>query len=143
MIGRTLSTLALLALAVSPALADDAKDKKAGLYKVEVVGNLAVGQDGKIQLKISPAKKGYKFNKDYPTKVKLVSGTNVKFAKAVYKKSAGDVETKDNVGLVTLGARAATAGTETIQGEASFSICDAEVCHVLRKRKVSIQVTVR
>lgn len=140
---RTLSTLAVLGLLASPALADDAKDKKAGLYKVDVAGaDLKVGADGKLTLTISP-KTGYKFNKDYPTTVKVTSGSKVKFAKAKYKKSDGDVRTEDKKGVVTLSARGAAAGTETITAEASFSICDAETCHVLRKRKVEITVSVK
>lgn len=123
------------------ALADD--DKKAGLYKVDVEGTLEVGKDGKLILKIAPAKEGYKFNKEYPTKVKVTSGDKVTFSKATYKQADGDVETKDKVGYVTLGARGKSAGTETITVEASFSICDKKVCHVLRKRKVPVAVTVR
>jgi len=122
--------------------ANEKSDKRTPTYKF-VVGSLetAVGKHGVFNLKIVPAK-GYKVNKEYPTKFIFKSTpTTIDLDKKVYKK--GDTKVGDKGTLtVAMGGKGKAAGTETIKAEAKFSICNATTC-LLEKATVSVSVAVK
>lgn len=116
--------------------------KKAATYKL-VVGKLetAVGKHGTFNFKIVPAK-GYKVNKDYPTKLTFAkAATKVDLDKLVYKK--GDTKI-GSTGALTLAVRGKgkAAGTETLTANARFSICNETTC-LLEKAVISVSVAVQ
>ncbi|MBT9557264.1 MAG: hypothetical protein IV100_14590 [Myxococcales bacterium] len=119
-----------------------AADPQAGLYTTEVKGGLAVGKDGAIELVIKPAA-GWKWNKDYPAKFELVNGKKVTFTKTLLKKAEGDIKGDDAAGKVAIKCRGIAAGSETVNGTMSFSLCNAETCQVLRQRAIPFAVTVK
>ena len=113
-----------------------------GLYKAEVKGSLVVGKTGEITLNIFPGK-GYKWNKEYPSKLELTSGDKVQFTKTSYKKVKGEILGTDKSGQVKIDAKGVSAGTHKVEATMSFSICSPETCHVLRKRKLDLSVVVK
>ncbi len=136
---KRLTTLVLVAAGLFSAAASAGDDT---LYTTRLQGDLAVGQDGTLTLEITPAS-GYKWNQDYPAKMELANGKTVAFTKTVLKKAEGDITGDDKVGKVTLKAKGTAAGTETITGTMSFSLCNAETCQVLRQRPIPLAVTVK
>jgi len=116
--------------------------KEAGLYSTKLTGEVVVGKEGNLELRILPAK-GYKWNKDYPAKITLPNSKLVQFKKSVLKARDGDIKAEKTSGLATMTCTGTTTGTETLTAEASFSVCSEETCQVLRKRKVSLSVVVK
>ena len=134
--------LALVALAVGLALPVLAQQ---GIYTASVSGELVVGKDGQITLTIVPGK-GMKWNKEYPAKLLLTAvdkDSRVSLPKTEYTKAGGGITGDEKAGRVTIAVRGLKAGQAALEGTMSFSICDAETCHVLRKRKIPMTVTVK
>jgi hypothetical protein len=139
---RSFFSLTAASIALFGASAAVAADPQAGLYTTEVKGGLDVGKDGAIELVIKPAK-GWKWNKDYPAKLELVNGQKVTFSKVALKKTEGDIKGDDTAGTVAIKGRGNAAGSETVSGTMSFSLCNEETCQVLRQRAVPFAVTVK
>lgn len=139
---NTMRALVLaLVLAATSASAADAPG--AGLYTTEIEGTVQAGKDGKITLKIVPAK-GYKWNKEYPRSfVKLSSGDKVVFTKAEYRMDKGDFADSDKAGTVAIQARGKAAGEEIVKADAEFSVCNDEQCKVLKNIKLKMKITVK
>ena len=137
-------TAGLMALLVALTFSTTAcaEKKTDGLYTTALTGEVVVGKEGNLELKIIPAK-GYKWNKEYPAKIKLPESTLVKFKKQVLKKNDGDIVAKGTNGVAPVACTGTTAGTETLTAEASFSVCSAETCQVLRKRSIALKVVVK
>ena len=131
----------VLGFAVSAsALADD---PQAALFGTEYTWGVGVGKSADLTLRIVP-KQGYKWNKDYPAKVKLTSGEKVEFAKLELKKATGEIkDDEEKAGVVTVAARGKAAGEETVDALMSFSVCNKDTCQLIRDRKVQLKVTVR
>jgi hypothetical protein len=113
-----------------------------GLYRAELKGSLTVGKDGRLTLRIVPAK-GYKWNKQYPAKLKFTDGTKISFAKKQYRQLKGEMTPENKNCKVEFTAKGNAAGRIAIDAEMSFSVCNEETCHVLRKRKLKISVNVK
>ena len=137
-IWRTAAILALAGLLASPAWADE--DKKAGLYSVTVTGTLEVGKAGDIEVKVAPTQ-GYKWNTEYPAKCQLEGAAGLALGQDKFKK--GDFKNVEKSGVLTFKATGRTAGETTINAVMSFSMCNADTCHVLRKRKIPLKVTIK
>jgi hypothetical protein len=113
-----------------------------GLYRAEIKGSLTVGKDGRFTLRIVPAK-GYKWNKQYPAKLKLTDGKNISFAKKQYQQLKGEMTPVNKSCKVDIAAKGNAAGPVSIDAEMSFSVCNEETCHVLRKRKLKLSVNIK
>jgi hypothetical protein len=113
-----------------------------GLYSTTLSGEIVVGKQGNLELTILPAK-GYKWNKDYPAKIKLPESKLVSFSKQVLKARDGDITAKDKHGVAKMVCTGTTAGTEEITATANFSVCNNETCQVLRKRNVVLNLVVK
>ncbi len=130
---KTLAVAAALLFATA-ATADD-------LYSTKVEGDkLRVGKAGTVTLTILPGK-GYKWNKDYPAKLKLENGRNVELTKLEYKKVKGEITGDDKAGKIAIAAKGKAAGKDTIKGKLSFSVCSEATCKIL-KEELTIAVAV-
>ena len=130
------------ATVVAPAssAADSKVDAKAPSFTLNITPlKVAVGEKGTSTLTITPAK-GFKVNKDYPTKITLEKGTKVDLAQLVYKKA--DTKIADGALTVALGATGKAAGQEAIKVKAKFSVCNDTTC-LLETASVTIQVAVK
>ena len=138
-IAKVAAPLLLVSLMATSASADR---PAAGLIQTELTGALISGKDGTLELRFVPAK-GLKWNAEYPAKVELKQGKNVEFKKTTYKKVKGEIVVDGRAGKATLTATGKKAGQETITAVVSASVCDAETCHVIRKREIPLLVVVR
>jgi len=103
---------------------------------------MRVGVDTIATLRIVP-NKGFKFNKDYPSKFIVVSAQHVKCNKCTLTKKSGDVKTVGKIGVVSIPLSAIVAGTSNIAITGSFSVCNNASCHILRGQRLSLPVIVR
>ncbi len=126
---------AMVLLFAMTAAADD-------LYRAELKGEYAVGQDGRVELVIHPAK-GWKWNKDYPAKLTLGDGVRIaSFTKTVFKKTKGEITGDDANGKVAIPGKGVTAGTAPLAAKLSFSVCNKETCKLL-KEDLKLTLTVK
>lgn len=112
-------------------------------FTIEVQAPKAkAGEKGEIQVVIKAAD-GYHWNVNYPSSFKI--GTvpaSVKLDKAEFDASA--FQAKENGPQATLAVpfQAASAGSASLEGTASFSVCNDEACLVFRNEKVAWTVQV-
>jgi hypothetical protein len=86
---------------------------------------------------------GYKWNKEYPAKLELTDGVKVSFAKKQYKKVKGEIVADGKAGKVVIEGTGKVSGPATVNALMSFSICNAQTCKVLRKRKLSLKINIK
>jgi hypothetical protein len=103
---------------------------------------MRAGVDTIATLRIVP-NKGFKFNKDYPSKFIVASTQHVKCNKCTLTKKSGNVKTVDKVGVVSIPLSAIMAGLSNIAITGSFSVCNNTSCHILRGQRLSLPVIVR
>jgi hypothetical protein len=128
---------ALLALVLglapaTPARADDTYE----IRKTDV--ETTVGNQAKAQVTIT-AKKGWHLNAEAPLTLKLSAAEGVKLDKA--KLARADLaQSSENTARFDVGLTATRPGTESVDAEAGFVLCQESACRPV-KEKVSIAVT--
>ena len=112
-------------------------------YTVDVAPiDLKSGANGTATLTIKPAK-GFKFNKEYPSKFTVATTTFARATKEKLTLKDGDVKIAGIDGVVTIPLAGVAAGAGAVQVTGNFSICNAEQCFMLRNEALSLQVTVK
>lgn len=109
--------------------------------KSELV-HMYVGSNTVATLRIIP-EKGFKFNKKYPSKFRVVNTQQVKCDKHTLTKVAGDVKTSGKIGLVSIPIAAIAIGTSNMAITGTFNICNSSVCYTLRGETLSLTVVVK
>jgi hypothetical protein len=145
----TLAALAALWVAVPVADLPEAEPLQAApapaakQYTVEVAAvELKAGATGTAKLTIKPAK-GFKFNKEYPSKFTVAAAAFAKPAKEKLTAKEGDVKVAGTDGVVTIPLQGVAAGAGALSVTGNFSICNAEQCFMLRNEALQLQVSVK
>ena len=109
-------------------------------YSVQISApTVAVGADAQFQVKIS-AKPGFKFNKQFPTKLKLDEPpTGLEFPKRRLKKGDGSVAADSMSFTFPVPVKATQAGTFPFGGVLKFSVCNDAKC-VVKREKLKSQI---
>lgn len=128
----TLLALVVGTVAATPAWADDTYEVR----KTDV--ETTVGSQAKAQVTIT-AKKGWHLNAEAPLTLKLSAAEGVKLDKA--KLARADLaQSDDNTARFDVALTATQPGTESVDAEAGFVLCQESACRPV-KEKVSIAVT--
>lgn len=118
-------------------------DKGDKQFTVEVTAPTAkAGDKGDIKVVITAAK-GYHWNENYPSSFKV--GTipaGVKLEKAEFDATAFQAKKEGQDATLSIPFEAAAAGAASLEGTASFSVCNDEACLVYRNEKVAWKVQV-
>jgi len=99
---------------------------------------LCGGGEVKAELALAP-RAHYKFNKAFPTRVKLTPPDGVEVPKAKLKKGDAASVSDEGASFSIPYTCAATASGE-VEAEAKFSVCDDKVCKII-KEKIAWSVT--
>ena len=129
--------VSLLAVAV-PAAAN-AADKKYSIDFSKTTKSVKPGDKGLFYMHIKPAK-GFKVSTEAPLKIKLDSGALELHKKKLSVKDAKDKKAEAPEFGVKFGAP--TAGETSIDVDATFFVCDENICE-RKTEKVSVPVAVR
>jgi hypothetical protein len=96
-----------------------------------------IGGQGEATIRFEPAA-GFHWNKEYPAKVKLLSEpTRVSLPKLEWKQLAGDFKHGDKDAMLKIAVTGKTKGTESLQAEANYSMCDERTC-LIEKATVTL-----
>jgi len=109
-------------------------------YSVQVgAPKITVGAAAEFQVKIS-AKPGYKFNKLFPTKLKLADPPDgLEFPKRKLKKGDGSLAADQMSFTFAVPVKATRAGTFPFEAVLKFSVCNDAKC-VVKREKLKSQI---
>jgi hypothetical protein len=138
----TLAALAALWVAVPVADLPEAEPLQAAPTPTAKQYALKTGAAGTAKLTIKPAK-GFKFNKEYPSKFTVAAAAFAKPAKEKLTAKEGDVKVAGTDGVVTIPLQGVAAGAGALSVTGNFSICNAEQCFMLRNEALQLQVSVK
>jgi|2_EtaG_2_1085320.scaffolds.fasta_scaffold21525_2 hypothetical protein len=131
--------LLMFTLTHGPSLATSKKPT----YTIKTnLADMYVGSSTVATLRIIP-EKGFKFNKKYPSKFRVVNTQQVKCDKHTLTKAAGDVKTSGRIGLVSIPLDAIATGTSNVAITGTFNICNSSMCYILRGETLSLTVVVK
>jgi ABC-type glycerol-3-phosphate transport system substrate-binding protein len=109
-------------------------------YQVQItVASATPGAEVKGNVAITP-KADFKFNKQYPTKIKLTGTDGVTVKQALLKAKDGKVE--DKGASFPVGYTCAKTDGGKVSAELKFSVCNAETCKLV-KEEVSWNVAAK
>lgn len=117
-----------------------AKMEKPHFAVVVRAADASVGAEANAQVSLL-AKGGYKFNKAYPTKVKLSSAAPaLTWGKALLKKGDGAID--DSGARFKAAYTSKAAGKSPVEAQVSFSVCNDQTCKMI-KEKVSWELVAK
>lgn len=120
--------------------AKKAPARKDGNFTIKTSsGDLVAGTAGEFGIDVKP-KPGYKINKDFPWKAKIVAGDNFTVDAEVGK----DKWTLDDKGAsLKAPITAKAAGDGEVKAKVSFSVCNDTACDVIRDHEVVVKVAAK
>ncbi len=123
----------------------EASGDPAALFSVSVEAPpLAAGAEGVVTFTLRPAA-GLKWNVEYPTafRAKPAPGAAVESLKPKVRKGDSSLAESEAQAVLRWPVRALRAGNGPVTVLASFSVCTASACHIVRDRALEAAVTVR
>ncbi len=135
----SLVALGALTLMLSSAAPAEAGGPKYKIDTSKTTTELKAGKDGTFALHIQPAK-GFKVSPDAPLKIKLASPGLELNKKTLGHKDATEKKAKAPQFAVKFASK--TAGTQKIDVNASFYVCDVKMCE-RKQEKITVAVNVK
>ena len=125
--------------AVAPAVAAASKYSEAAFdLAIEAKGNYTSGQAGEAEIVLA-AKPPFHVNDNYPYKFKLKEAAGLKFANLLVSKDSVKLE---HARATIPVAFTPEAGTHTLSGQLSFSVCTADKC-MIEKRDLALEIAAK
>lgn len=117
-----------------------------GQLAVETPKDAVAGKELTVKILVTPAGP-YKINKEFPTKLTLVSPAGVTLAKAQltaggHDQVKGDADAFEDKQLAFTVKLTPTSGNHTINGTFKFAVCDKDTC-LAKKEQISIVVAAK
>jgi len=110
-------------------------------YHIEApVAEVAAGAGGEVRIRFVAAE-GYHWNKDYPARFRIDEAKGLTVKKKTMSKA--DFHDNDGVGLLPISVKGESVGETTLEGTASFSVCNSSECRILKGIPVKVPVRVR
>ena len=115
-----------------PVASNQVMGDKSYTLTVEVPDSVSKGAEGKVRVKVVP-KKGWKMNKEFPTKLKVEApdGVTVKSQ----KQSVKDAERFDDAGATfAVDFKADASGKKAFTADFKFAVCTEATCDPKRQK---------
>ncbi len=133
---RALPVLALL-LAVAVGCSRDAP------YTIQTPPTtLTAGNAGQVEVQFVPGP-GFKFNEEFPARLKVVETGTVQVARQAFTRADGDFSSREGIGTVRIDLTPGSTGSTAIKATADFSMCNDDECRIFRFVPVEIPIQVQ
>ena len=115
--------------------------QRAGIYSMRVDdGSVDVDSESRVELRVLPGD-DLKVNLDYPWAIEFDETDGVSLGATRLR--IGDLDLDEERAIIPVDVTATEAGRHTLTGKADFSVCNDDICEILRGEPVEIVVEAR